>query len=141
MRDDLQAMDNNDSGASAPSSMQRSRSSSIRSSALKAIKALHTLVWAVFASCIVAIPLAGWRGEYGAAAWLAAVVALEVAVLAVNRGRCPLTAVAARHTEDRRANLDIYLPQWLARHNKLIFGVLYLAGMAFAFALRQWGTE
>jgi len=121
--------------------MQKSRSSSIHSSALKAIKALHTFVWAIFASCIVAIPLAGWRGEYRAAAWLAAIVALEVAVLAVNGGRCPLTAVAARHTGDRRANFDIYLPEWLARHNKLIFGALYLAGMAFVFARWKLGAR
>ncbi len=43
--------------------------------------------------------------------------------------RCPLTDVAARYTEDRRDNFDIYLPEFLARHNKLIFGVLYVAGL------------
>jgi hypothetical protein len=50
-------------------------------------------------------------------------------VLAVNRWRCPLTPIAARYTEDRRANFDIYLPEWLARYNKEIFGTLYLAGV------------
>ena len=52
----------------------------------------------------------------------------------MNRWRCPLTAVAARYTEDRRDNFDIYLPQWLARHNKVIFGALYCAGVVFAVA-------
>ena len=65
-----------------------------------------------------------------------AVVAGEVAVLAFNNGRCPLTSLAARYTADRRDNFDIYLPQWLARHNKLIFGTLYVAGVAFA--LVRW---
>ena len=37
--------------------------------------------------------------------------------------------MAARHTGDRRDNFDIYLPEWLARHNKSIFGTLYVAGL------------
>jgi len=52
-------------------------------------------------------------------------------VLLLNGGRCPLTPVAARYTTDRRANFDIFLPEWLARHNKALFGSLYLAGSAF----------
>ena len=105
-----------------------------RSTALKAIKTAHTIVWAVFAGCTLAIPFASWRGEHRAAAWLAAMVFAEVAVLVVNRGRCPLTSVAAQYTTDRRANFDIYLPEWLAKHNKSIFGALYFAGVVFALA-------
>lgn len=101
---------------------------------LLVVKLAHTFVWALFAGLIVAIPLASFYGRHAVAAWSAAVVAVEVLVLAVNGFRCPLTAVAARYTEDRRDNFDIYLPQWLARHNKVIFGTLYLAGIAFALA-------
>jgi hypothetical protein len=60
---------------------------------------------------------------------MAGLVFVEVAVLAVNGGRCPLTAVAARYTDDRRDNFDIYLPLWLARYNKLIFGTLFVVGL------------
>lgn len=102
--------------------------------ALTAVKVLHTLVWALFAGCIVAIPVASLQGRHAAAAVLAAIVAAEVIVLVVNRFRCPLTAVAARYTDDRRANFDICLPEWLARHNQAIFGTLYVAGCAFALA-------
>jgi len=49
----------------------------------------------------------------------------------LNRWRCPLTAVAARYTDDRRANFDMYLPEWLARYNKQIFGPLYALGVAY----------
>ena len=94
------------------------------------------MVWALFAGCILAIPLVSWRGEHRAAAWLAAIVSVEVVVLVINRWRCPLTSVAARYTDDRRENFDIYLPVWLAKYNKLIFGALYLAGVAFA--LVRW---
>ena len=106
------------------------------SAALITIKSVHTIVWAIFAGCILAIPLASWRSHYLAAAWLAAIVLVEVLVLSINRWRCPLTAVAARYTDERRANFDIYLPVWLAQYNKLIFGALYVAGVAFA--LVRW---
>ena len=102
--------------------------------ALRAVKVAHTLVWAFFAACIVAIPLASWRGEHRTAAWLAVIVLFEVIVLVLNGWRCPLTFVAARYTDDRRDNYDIYLPRRLARHNKLVFGLLYCAGVAFALA-------
>lgn len=101
---------------------------------LKAIKAVHTLAWAVFAGCIFAIPLASWHGAHGSAAWLSGIVFGEVLILAFNQWSCPLTAVAARYTDDRRPNFDIYLPQWLARYNKQIFGPLYVAGVVFALA-------
>jgi len=101
---------------------------------LVVIKVVHTIAWAIFGGCILAMPVFSWQGNHRAAAWLAAIVAGEVAVLVLNKMRCPLTAVAARYTDDRRDNFDIYLPEWLARHNKLIFGVLYLAGLVFAIA-------
>ncbi len=104
--------------------------------ALVAIKVAHTLIWAFFAGCVVGIPVASGLGEHRVAAWLAGFVAFEVAVLVFNRWRCPLTPMAARYTEDRRDNFDIYLPLWLARYNKLIFGTLYVAGLAFA--LLRW---
>jgi polyferredoxin len=102
--------------------------------ALITIKVAHTVVWAVFASCIFALPVASWRGRHTVAAWLATFVAGEVAVLAFNRWRCPLTSMASRYTDDRHDNFDIFLPEWLAKHNTLIFGALYVAGVAFALA-------
>ena len=98
---------------------------------LRAVKLLHTVIWAFFAACILAIPLFTALSRFGLAAIFGAVVGLEVAVLLLNRMTCPLTDVAARHTDDRRANFDIYLPEWLARNNKLIFGTLYVAALLF----------
>jgi len=100
---------------------------------------VHTVVWAGFAGCIVAIPVLTMQGRFRPAALLALVVLGEVLVLAVNRWRCPLTPIAARYTEDRRANFDIYLPEWLARYNKEIFGSSYLAGVVF-LAVRWVGA-
>jgi len=103
---------------------------------LRAIKFLHTLVWAGFAGCIVAIPVLALQERFRLAALLALIVLGEVIVLAINRWRCPLTPIAARYTEDRRANFDIYLPEWLARYNKEIFGPLYFAGVVVLVV--QW---
>lgn len=105
---------------------------------LLAVKILHTVVWAFFAACIVAIPVASARGNLVAAAILAGVVSLEVLVLVANDMRCPLTPVAARYTEDRRDNFDIFLPEWLARHNKMIFGWLYVAGLVHLLYSWLW---
>ena len=98
---------------------------------LKAIKLLHTIIWAIVASCIVALPMAGLKGRFDWAAFLTIVILLECGILALNRGRCPLTDWAARFTPERSANFDIYLPNWLARHNKTIFGTLFIAGELF----------
>lgn len=65
-------------------------------------------------------------------AWvLIGFVMLEVLVLFANRMRCPLTDIAAGYTDDRRDNFDIYLPLWLARYNKHVFGTLYVAGILY----------
>jgi hypothetical protein len=106
---------------------------------LVAVKIVHTVVWAFFVLCIAAIPVLASRGEYVAATWFVGIVFVEVLVIVLNRWRCPLTPVAARYTEDRRANFDIFLPEWLARHNKLIFGGLYLAGIVIL--ILGWATE
>ncbi|NQD38592.1 hypothetical protein HPT27_16330 [Permianibacter sp. IMCC34836] len=109
-------------------------------STLRAIKVIHTLVWAVFAGSILAIPVFTVRGDLGLAWGLIGLVFLEVIVLLVNRMRCPLTDVAARYTPQRQDNFDIYLPLWLARHNKTVFGGLYLAGVVFTVWASAFGA-
>jgi hypothetical protein len=96
---------------------------------LIAIKLLHTVVWAFFGGCVVLIPMAAWRGRLDLAALFIGLVAVEVAILALNRMRCPLTDVAAQYTSERHDNFDIYLPLTLARYNKEIFGTLYVVGI------------
>ncbi len=54
-------------------------------------------------------------------------------MLAVNGGRCPLSDLSARFTVDRAPSFDIYLPNWLAERNKVIFGVLFIAGELVVF--------
>lgn len=105
---------------------------------LTVIKTVHTVVWVFFVAAIVGVPVAARLGRFDWAWGLAGVVMVEVLVLVANRMRCPLTPMAARFTEDRRPNFDIYLPAWLARWNKEIFGSLYALGLLYA-ASRRWG--
>jgi hypothetical protein len=104
-------------------------------SRLRLIKLVHTLAWGFFAGCILALPIAAWRHRFLVAAILIAVILVEIAVLVANRFRCPLTDVAARYTDDRQDNFDIYLPLWLARYNKQIFGTLYVTGILFTLTM------
>lgn len=105
--------------------------------ALRTVKLVHTIAWLFFVACILGAPVAAYHGRFTLAAALIGCVAVEAIILLLNRWACPLTAVAARYTDDRRPNFDIYLPQWLALHNKTIFTVLYLVGVVYV-ALAWW---
>ena len=80
---------------------------------LTLIKLSHTVIWAFFAGCILVLPLAGLKRRFDWALALTAVVLLECVILMANRGRCPLTGMAAKFTEDRTDNFR-YLPARLA---------------------------
>jgi len=104
-----------------------------------AVKLLHTAVWLFFVVCIAAVPVTAGLHRFRLTALFASLVLLECLVLVLNRWRCPLTDLAARFTPEISDNFDIYLPNWLARHNKTIFGTLFVAGGLFALA--QWAVE
>jgi hypothetical protein len=118
---------------------------------LTAIKLLHTLIWAFLAASILVLPVVGIMRRFRWAAILTGLVLLECGVLALNGGRCPLSDLAARFTNDRANNFDIYLPNWLAQHNQVVFGTLFVAGelvvlgcwsrQMFATSTRQANTS
>ncbi len=97
---------------------------------IKTIKIIHTFIWAIMASAVFYILYAGITGTFNAALWVSVgLILIETAVLIVNKWTCPLTPAAMKYTSDRRDNFDIYLPEWLAKNNKLIFSVLFVAGL------------
>lgn len=104
---------------------------------LVVVKSLHTAIWAFFAACILGAPVAAASGRFELAGLLIALVAVEAVVLSLNGWTCPLTNVAGRYTERREENFDIYLPRWLAKHNKTIFTPLYILGAAYT-AVEWW---
>lgn len=104
--------------------------------ALVAIKLLHTAVWCVMNVAIFHLLHAVVTDRLDRWAWISlALIGAESAVLLFFKMTCPLTLVAQRYTDDRPSNFDIYLPLWLARYNKLIYGIL-LAGILCGLAWR-----
>ncbi len=114
---------------------RQSFDSGSKRSSLRVVKVIHTFAWAFFVSCIFASPILAWHGRFGSALVPTILVFVEIIVLITNEWRCPLTNVAARYTGDRSANFDIYLPLWLARRNKLIFGWTFALALVFALAI------
>jgi hypothetical protein len=108
----------------------------LQSTKLRIIKITHTVVWAIFAGAILAIPIFAWLEEWVLTGILILIVLLECAVLVLNHMRCPLTDFAALYTEERADNFDIYLPLWLAKFNKTIFGSLF--GLGLLWTLFLW---
>jgi hypothetical protein len=103
---------------------------------LAKVKTAHTAVWAVLAGMILYLPYAALSGEYRIVLAISLVILLECVALGMNGGQCPLTRIAARYTNDRSDNFDIYLPLLIARHNKLIFGAIFACGELIA--LWRW---
>ena len=97
---------------------------------IKLIKIVHTLIWAVMATAVFYVFYAGITKTFGLMLWLSVgLIMMETVVLMINKWRCPLTPIAVKYTSDTRENFDIYLPEWLAKHNKFIFGMIFLAGV------------
>ncbi len=101
--------------------------------ALIAIKAVHTVIWVVLSAVIHYLLYAVIADRIDRWFWMGlGLVGLEIIALLLFRMSCPLTVVARRYSDSQRANFDIFLPEWLARHNKTIYSVIMtvvLAGM------------
>ncbi|MGB5556351.1 MAG: hypothetical protein WBM83_16980, partial [Flavobacteriaceae bacterium] len=54
---------------------------------------------------------------------------------------CPLTVIARKYSDSTKDNFDIFLPNWLAKYNKLIytsiFGISILILMYRLFFLKN----
>jgi hypothetical protein len=97
---------------------------------LRQIKLLHTAIWAVMVAAIACILYGGFSGQVTALTYSAmALIGLEVATLLINRWTCPLTPIARQFSDSPKPNFDIYLPEWLAKWNKAIFGTMTVLGL------------
>jgi hypothetical protein len=104
------------------------------------IRLLHTAVWVVLASAVVTIPVATLFGSLRVALCASGLVLIELAVLLSHRMQCALTGVAARYTDDRADNFDIFLPMWLARANIALFGAIFVVSEV-ALLARWWAQR
>ncbi len=55
-----------------------------------------------------------------------ALILLEGVVLLIFKKMCPITLIARKFSDSTKDNFDIYLPNWLAKNNKLIYTTLFV---------------
>lgn len=97
---------------------------------LKVIKIIHTIIWIVMALATLYILYAGLTNTFDIFLYISiALLTAETIVLILNKWTCPLTPIARNYTDDRKDNFDIYLPEGLARYNKIIFGSIFVIGI------------
>jgi hypothetical protein len=98
---------------------------------------LHTIIYVVMASAVVAVLVSGLTGASGPWLWLAlALLLVETLVFVANGLRCPLTAVVDRYSAGRSAVSDTFFPERLTRHTLSVFGPLIALGVLLV-ALRS----
>ena len=98
---------------------------------LFAIKVVHTLIWALFVIVIFYILFSGIRNKINSYTWIAiGLIIAEGIILVLFKMFCPLTLLARKYSDSNKDNFDIFLPNWLARYNKLIFSTIYLIAVA-----------
>ena len=94
---------------------------------LKLLKLIHTLIWLFFVFIFGYILYAGIINKIDIYLWIAiGSVLLECLILLVFKWSCPITVVAEKYTKNKEVGFDIYLPKWLAKHNKTIFGTIFI---------------
>lgn len=102
-----------------------------RSTALVAIKAIHTAVFLIVGSSILIVFVDGVRGRPTRRTGFAAALSLaECAVYAANGFVCPLTPLAVDLGAAKGSVSDIFLPGWVARNLPVISSAVLVSGLA-----------
>ena len=86
------------------------------------IKLLHTAIWVFFNIVIFYMLHAVTIGTIDRWLWVGyGFIGAEAITLLLFKFYCPLTVWARRYSDSQAANFDIFLPEWLAKYNKLIY--------------------
>lgn len=101
-----------------------------QSEKLLLIRFAHTFIWLFFVSVIFYIVYSGISNKINSYTWIAiGLVIGEGIVLLLFKMFCPLTILARKYSDSDKDNFDIFLPNWLARYNKIIFTTIYIIGL------------
>ena len=99
---------------------------------LRYIKVLHTAIWIFFNVVIGYMLYAVIVNKIDKWLWICyGLIILEGLTLAACKMYCPLTLWARKYSNSEKANFDIYLPNWLAKHNKTIYTSIVVAIAVF----------
>ncbi|MBW2936580.1 hypothetical protein KXJ69_00590 [Aureisphaera sp. CAU 1614] len=97
---------------------------------LLTIKLFHTIIWIFFVLVIGYVLYSGITNTITTYTWLGIALILgEGLVLVIFKMFCPLTLMARKYSNSSKENFDIFLPNWLAKHNKLIFTSIFIVGL------------
>lgn len=89
---------------------------------LVTIKVVHTIIWLFFNVVIFYMLYAAITNKLDKWLWIGyGLFVLEGLVLLLFKFFCPLTVMARKYSGSTKENFDIYLPNWLAKYNKLIY--------------------
>lgn len=103
-------------------------------SKLVLIKTLHTLIWLFYNVVIFYLLFAVLTNRIDKWVWICiGLVCFEGVTLAINRLSCPLTGIAKKYSNSEKNNFDIYLPDWLAKYNKVIYTSIFVASLLILF--------
>jgi len=99
---------------------------------LKLIKIIHTAIWLFFNVVIFYMMYAVIVNKIDFWLWVGyGIIILEGIVLVIFKMYCPLTVWARKYSNSTKDNFDIYLPNWLARHNKMIYTLIMVVILIF----------
>jgi len=94
---------------------------------LNIVKGIHSIIWIFFNVLIVYLYYAVITGRIDNRVWIAiGVILSEGLVLLIFKRSCPITLIARKYSDSTKDNFDIFLPNWLAKYNKLIYTVLFV---------------
>jgi hypothetical protein len=94
---------------------------------LNIIKAIHTLIWVFFNAVIFYLYYSVITNRINKWVWVGiGLILLEGLVLLAFKKLCPVTLLARKYSDSKKDNFDIFLPNWLAKHNKLIYTTLFV---------------
>ena len=90
------------------------------------IKSIHTLIWLFFNVVIFYLLYAVITNKIDQWVWICiGFVIAEGLVLLLFKMFCPLTIIARKYSDSTKDNFDIFLPDWLAKYNKLIYTSIF----------------
>lgn len=94
---------------------------------LTIIKIIHTIIWIFFNVVLFYMAYAVIVNKIDRFVLIGiALIVGEGLVLLVFKKMCPLTIMARKYSDSAKSNFDIYLPNWLARNNKLIYTTFFI---------------
>jgi hypothetical protein len=94
---------------------------------LTGIKILHTIIWVFFNAVLFYLAYAAFTNKIDKLVWIGVgIILMEGIVLLIFKGICPLTIIARKHSDSSQDNFDIFLPNWLAKNNKLIYTIIFI---------------